>query len=332
MKIGIVGNSGHGVTIQEQLKHPQVYPLEVCGCCPGFPEEAMGGIRKILMEKEGTPHFDSFLEMLEVAKPDLVVIDGKFCDHAPMAVQALRQGIHVYLDKPVATTLEQLMDLKTACEQSTAQIGAMFTTRYEAPFFTAKQYIEQGIIGKIRLIQAQKSYKLGQRPEFFKSRQEFGGLTPWVSIHMIDLILWLTGQPCRTVYSSHSALENRGYGELEMISLCQMELEGEILASVNTDYYRPNGAPTHGDDRIRIVGTKGILEIRDNTLFLLDDTHCQAMELVSPPDLFGDFLLRIRDALPMDGLDGLYSTYVSLMLRQSADDKRILSLTEGRSV
>lgn len=322
MKIAIVGNSGHGITIQKQLEHPQVFPLEVCGLCAGFQQETPGGIQQILQEKkEEIPHFSAYNEMLDIANPELVVIDGKFCDHAPMAMEALRRGIHVYMDKPVAVTFEQLSQLKCVLAQSSAKMGAMLTARYEAPYYTARELICRGTIGRIRLIQAQKSYRLGERPEFFKRREQMGGLIPWVSIHMIDMILWLTGKKCHRVYASHNNLDNNGYEDLEMVSICQMELEDGILASVNSDYYRPQAAPTHGDDRIRIVGTKGILEIRDEKLGLMTDSLAENVDLLLPPDLFGDFLLRIKNNLPLDGLDGLYSTYVSLMLRQSADDR-----------
>ena len=43
-----------------------------------------------------------------------------------------------------------------------------------------------------------------------------------------------------------------------MTAITLMELEEDILAHVNTDYYRPQGASSHGDDRLRIVGTSEI--------------------------------------------------------------------------
>lgn len=330
MRVCIVGGSGHSHTILHQLDQPEVFPLEVCGCCQGFPGEELGGALKTLFQRKmEILQFASYGEMLDRADPELVVVDGLFAHHGSMAAKALNRGLHVYLEKPAATTLEELSLLRQAAERSTARLGAMFTMRYEAPYYTAKRLIEQGVIGRIRLIQAQKSYRLGQRPAFFADRQQFGGLIPWVSIHMIDMILWLTGKKCRRAYASQDASNNRGNGDLEMIALCSMELEDHILASVTTDYYRPEGAPTHGDDRIRIVGTEGILEVIGGTLTLTNGEGCREVALDTPPDLFGDFLRHIRDALPtrgVGGLDGLYSSYVSLVLRQSADERRIVEL------
>lgn len=332
MRVCMIGGSGHSHTILGQLDHPDIFPLEICGCCRGFEGEALGGAMKTLLQDRGMdiPQFSSYGEMLDRADPELVVVDGLFAHHGPMSVEALNRGIHVYAEKPVATTLKGLSLLRRAAERGNARLGAMLTTRYEAPFYTARKLIREGAIGRIRLVQAQKSYRLGQRPAFFGDRQQFGGLIPWVSIHMIDMILWLTGKKCKRVYASHNADDNRGNGDLEMVALCSMELEDHILASVTTDYYRPDDAPTHGDDRIRIVGTEGILEIMKDTLTLIDGEGCREMPLDTPPDLFGDFLRHIRDELPtggVGGLDGLYSSYVSLMLRQSADEGRLFDLS-----
>ncbi|MGI5893609.1 MAG: Gfo/Idh/MocA family protein [Candidatus Merdivicinus sp.] len=330
MRICIIGTSGHSQTILPQLDSPEVFPLTICGYCKGFDGERTSGLEQKLFvdRKMQIPRFDSYLEMFDQTKPDLAVIDGMFCDHAKMAIEALKRGIHVYMDKPVATTLEDLEALRKAAAESSAKLGAMFTTRYEPAYYTARQLIREGVIGQVRLINAQKSYRLGKRPEFFSHRDQFGGLTPWVSIHMLDMILWLTGKKCRSVFSRHNSACNYGNGDLEMISLCNLELEDDILASVNTDYYRPAAAPTHGDDRIRIVGTDGILEIIDEKLSIIDANGPRMIDPLPTPDLFGEFLRRIQQNLPADDGDGLYSTYICLKLRDSADQGIALSLED----
>jgi predicted dehydrogenase len=54
--------------------------------------------------------------------------------------------------------------------------------------------IKQGSIGKVRLMNSQKSYKLGSRSEFYKHRQTYGGTIPWVGSHAIDWMYWLSGR------------------------------------------------------------------------------------------------------------------------------------------
>lgn len=321
MKICIAGNSGHGLAILNQLDHPTEMPLELCGYCPGFPGENLQTLEAELLIKRGLsiPRFSTLDEMLEQAQPELVVIDGRFGEHTQQAITALEKGIHVFVDKPVATSLEDLQRLQKVQSASQASLFAIFTTRYEAPYCTAYRLIRENKIGTLRMLTGQKSYRLGNRADFYKDRKQFGGLTPWVSIHMLDTILWLTGKKCRSIYSLHDNHENRNHGDLEMVSLCTMELEDHILASVNTDYYRPAAAPTHGDDRLRIVGTCGILEIMNGKLTMIGENGVQEIPLDCPPDVFGDCLRQIQSGTGQFCSDGIYSTYISLKARDCAD-------------
>ena len=176
---------------------------------------------------------------------------------------------------------------------------------------------------------SQKSYPFGRRPEFYKQRETFGGIIPWVSIHAIDWMLWIADRKCLAVSGYQSRTANRGYGEMEVNAVSLMQLEDDIIADVHADFLRPAGAKTHGDDRLRIVGTEGILEVRDEQVYLLDADHdgTEPIVLTPPPrTLFEDFVHTIRGG--SGGLitpeSSLYSTYVALKCREAAD-----SPTEG---
>lgn len=324
MNICMLGNSGHGLTILPELdRRPE---LKVTGFCEDYPGASCKAFRREILEKRKhtVNWYTSYEQMLDQEQPDLVVIDGIYGDHGGMTMEALKRGIHVFVDKPVAASLEQLKELKEVVRSSEARLFAMLTMRYEAPYYTARRLIEEGVIGRIRMLNGQKSYKLGKRPRFFKDREQFVGITPWISIHMIDLILWITRKRCLTVFSKQDNHDNHGYGDLEMISLCNMELENHILASVNSDYYRPQTAPTHGDDRLRIVGTEGILEVLDGRLTLIDKDKVSEVPLLTPPDLFADCLRMIENKDDGQNMDGIESTRISLLCRQSADQGGVL--------
>ena len=46
--------------------------------------------------------------MIDAYHPDVLVVDGLFCDHEEMTLYALASNIHVYCDKPLALTLTGL--------------------------------------------------------------------------------------------------------------------------------------------------------------------------------------------------------------------------------
>ena len=62
------------------------------------------------------------------------------------------------------------------------------------------------------------------------------------------------------------------------------------------DYLRPNNAPTHDDDRLRVVGTKGIIEVINNKVLLIVDDipGVREVPLEQEGSIFLDFLKRVR--------------------------------------
>ena len=57
------------------------------------------------------------------------------------------------------------------------------------------------------------------------------------------------------------------------------------------DYLRPGAAPTHGDDRVRIAGTAGVLEVMDGKSILIDSNGKQEIAVPEPErEIFSDFV------------------------------------------
>ena len=66
---------------------------------------------------------------------------------------------------------------------------------HSAIFQAAREAVQQGAIGEPILISSQKSYKYGaKRPWFYKERRTYGGTIPWVGIHALDYMKWVSGQ------------------------------------------------------------------------------------------------------------------------------------------
>ena len=98
-------------------------------------------------------------------------------------------------------------------------------------------------------------------------------------------------------------------------ALCQLQLEGGILASVSADFFRPEGAPTHDDDRIRIVGTKGVLEYMDGKVTLLNAQGSTQLPLEEGEDVFRLFL----EDSGITEQDSFYVTELALNLNEAAE-------------
>jgi predicted dehydrogenase len=180
----------------------------------------------------------------------------------------------------------------------------------------------------VRLINARKSYKLGIRPAYYRERSTYGGTIPWVGSHAIDWIMHLAGSRFASVYATHSDAGNQGNGTMERSALCHFTLDGDIFASASIDVFRPTGAPTHGDDWARVVGTAGVLEIRPDSLSLITDSAGPTdVPLPAAKTLVQDFVDHIdgRSRALIDAESTLALTDACLRARQSADERRVVT-------
>jgi predicted dehydrogenase len=327
MKVVIIGCSGHYSYALEDIKNDR--DASVAGIAPGSEGEDMSAVYQEVCNLGYTPRlFDDYISMLDEVKPDIAVINCFFGHHARVTMQVLKREIHAFVEKPVATTFEELEELKDSYSRSGAHLAAMFGIRYYPHFYTAWNMVRDGTVGQIRLMNAQKSYKLGRRNEFYKIRSTYGGTIPWVGSHAIDWLYWFSGEKFESVFASHSARYNRGHGELEVSALCHFTLSNQVFGSVSIDYLRPQKAPTHDDDRLRVVGTKGILEVRNGKVFLMNDEidGIREIPLQSKRSMFLEFIEQVRGQgeCLISAQDSFYVTEACLKARQSADEEKAI--------
>lgn len=311
MKICYVGNCGHTWQAHDVLKARDGVIL--CGVAPGSAHEGM--TRSF---DPSVPFYASYMEMLDTVRPDLCVVSPVFGKTGEVILACAARGIDVFAEKPVATTLDELDTVETAVKKSGIRFCAMHYLRYKPAFYHAARLVRDGAVGDVRLLTAQKSYKFGTRPEWYYDRTLYGGTIPWVGVHAIDWIWAFSGKRFLSV-SAGSA------GNPEMTALCQFELEGGAMASINLDYYRPVGAPTHDDDRIRCVGTQGVIEVAKERITLIDKDGAREIEAPPAPELLTSFL-EGEDVILADEI--FYLTRVALVARDAADCGKKLKIED----
>jgi len=327
MKICIIGSTGHYGIALNGIKDDK--DTTIPGIAPGsFGEDMSFLYERLRKENPSLQLFDNYCNMLDKIKPDIAVVCCYFADQSKIAGDALKRGIHVFMDKPVATTMKDLEILKSIYNESNAHLAAMLEIRSTPWFLTAHRYVKEGSIGKIRLMNAQKSYKLGIRGEHYRKRGIYGGTIPWVGSHAIDWLSWISSEKFLSVYASHSNLYNQGHGDLEASALCHFIMTNEIFASVSIDYLQPKTAKRHDDDRIRIVGTEGVIEVRDQKVYLTNASTVgvQELSLLEGGNIFESFLKQVKGdgKCMVSAEESFYNTEACLMARMSADENKLV--------
>lgn len=325
MKIVQIGGAGHASLAYNSIKRRG---LDISALAPGNAGETAEGTASTLSSLKrlgfSPKRYSDWREMLESEKPDIVIVNPWFNNIAECSIYALERNINVFSEKPLASSLEELNRLIKALERSKAELAGMFNTRGEPSFLTAKKAVEDGLIGEIRMMDSRKSYKLGVRPAFYSSEKTYCGILPWVAIHAIDWMKWLSGEEYVSVSAAHSSRANGGNGDMDITSAALFKMTNDVIATVTADMFRPSSAKTHGDDRVRLVGTAGIIEITDGEVSLLSDGSGgrTVLQNLPPRDIFDEFLESLSDseagAYSQLTSDEIESTRWALLARDSA--------------
>lgn len=318
MNYVIIGNSGHFSQVLEAMRAGQVGAP--CAAAPGSAGEDV----RALAEKCGCRLYADWRHMLNEEGPELAVVNPWFADTAGISVECLKRGIHVYSEKPVATEPEALDALRRAYEESPAALGCMLNLSCCAWYRALSGAIEGGEIGEVRLIHGQKSYRMGQRGAVYQRRETYGGTIPWVGIHAVDWVLRLGGK-CEWVAAAHTTAANRGNGDMETTCAVLLQMENGVIGTVECDFLRPTGSARHDDDRLRVTGTRGMLEAVDGRVYLENESPRRELALPEGENPFARFVNAIgtplADALAREAFE---DTRVCLLARRAADEGTIV--------
>jgi predicted dehydrogenase len=321
MLIGFIGGCGHHYL--RELVERKVVSAAVCG--DGYDDPAAQAFANRLI---GSHYYETVEGMLDVARPQVISVGSVFGYIGDFVATALEHNLPTVSDKPIAATQQQLDRIRALCTPGRRLITE-FDARARREFRAARKAVQEGLIGTVVLATSQKSYRWGSRPAWYADRTSYGSTLLWVASHGIDFIRFVTGKKFIAVTARQSNLvrpEFRAPGSAhgaEDHAVCMYDLEGGGVGVAHADYLRPDAAPTHGDDRLRVAGSKGVVEIRDGRCILI--THADGphdiTETVPAVDLAADLLAAVHgeSADLFSTAESLAMADILLKSREAAD-------------
>ncbi|MCQ6563226.1 Gfo/Idh/MocA family protein [Paenibacillus mendelii] len=154
-------------------------------------------LRQELRDKNDDIHYYSTPEeMLDSGAVDGVFIGTRCSLHTPMALKVLRTGLPLYLEKPVATNMEDLYRLKAGYEASQSGVVVSFPLRLTTIVQLVQEIVASGKIGTIEHVQAVNNVPYGNVyfQSWYRDEQETGGLFLQKATHDFDYINAILGQ------------------------------------------------------------------------------------------------------------------------------------------
>ncbi|MGE4488714.1 MAG: Gfo/Idh/MocA family protein [Kiritimatiellales bacterium] len=326
-KIICIGGWSHFFEVFQCLENYS--GAQLCGAAPAYDGEDMSMLVHHPMMKD-VPMFGTLEEMLKEVTANIAIVSSQPGYIASAIIRAAEAGLDIITEKPVGATLDENRAIADAIAKNSVRLMAIFSMRANPVFQTARRLCREGVIGKAVLVNARKSYKYGDekaRPEWFGKREIYSGTFPWIGIHALDMIRFITGLAPVCVAALQRNQTHLTRPDCEDTCCGIFELAGGAQATASIDYFRPMSSETHGDDWIRIVGTEGIIEARANenkVTLLKNNTSPETVPLDEPESLFIPFI-EGRDGLT-NTADALELTRAVLYARQAADEKKWMEI------
>jgi predicted dehydrogenase len=189
-------------------------------------------------------------------------------------------------------------------------------------------------VGEPLLSFSQKSYRWGNdRPDFYRDRTRFPGIAPWVGIHALDWLHWILGDVFVSVQGREGTTARPDYPACPSQAAYILTAASGGLAAVTLDYLRPEAASSHSDERLRIAGTRGVVEtsLLDGKAMLTgNDGPARMLPPEKPADLFTRFARSLlgQGPPPLSLPEAFRITEIALKARESAERGQTISLKE----
>jgi predicted dehydrogenase len=162
IKMGLIGSGWYGmVDVQAAFKVGGVEMAAICDVDSQHLEESAAKIESIQGKRPLT--FKHHEDLLRVEELEAVIIATPPHWHALQFIAALRRGLDVYCEKPLAYDIREGRAMVEAARQSGRVVQIGFQRRQSPAIRQVRQYLEEGKAGRIVQVEAQINYQAGMR-------------------------------------------------------------------------------------------------------------------------------------------------------------------------
>lgn len=203
-KVIIIGAGGRGIGYAKIMKEmPEKY--QIVGVADPIKErrEFVGKMHGLTDEA----YYDSWEEILSQPKMADIAFIGTMDDmHYEPAMKAIEMGYDLLLEKPVAQTVQECIDIAQAAERKGVKVLVCHVLRYTPFFKKVKQLVMDDVIGEVQsVIQVEAVGNEHQSHSYVRGdwhRED--ETTPMLlakCCHDLDIIQWIVDKPCEKVSS-----------------------------------------------------------------------------------------------------------------------------------
>ncbi len=255
IRMGIVGAGTWGETHAAIYKeHLLAEPVAICDM-----NEARA--RAIAEKYDIKKVYTDYREMAEDEEIDAVAIVTPDFAHADIAVTMANAGKDLLIEKPIATTMEDIKRICDAVEKNGVRCMVDLHNRWSVPFNKAKQEVQSGKLGEpytayIRL----NDVKWVATDMLSWAAQS--SILWFLGSHSMDTLRWIFDDEVKRVYSvkKEGLLKKMGVDTPDLY-LTTLEFEKGGVAQMENGWVTPNGNGNINDFKCTILCTEGMINM-----------------------------------------------------------------------
>lgn len=267
-------------------------------------------------EKFGVAGYTDYEDLLK-CDLDAVTIAVPTTLHEKVALSALKKGIHVLVEKPIASTVEEGEKIIRAAGKEGLKLMVGHLTRFEPTIVKLKDMIDKGDLGRLVSLSC-------KRVGPYHPRIRDVGIIIDLGVHDIDVISYLYQEHAQKVV----AVAGRTIHTFEDYASILLAFGSNRSGLIDTNWLSP-----HKVRRLTAVGTKSIVEVDylENTLRNYDSEWIRDAKIEYTEPLRAEleaFVSCVREDtdVPITGEEGLYTLKVALAAIKSYQEGREVSL------
>ncbi|WP_235890569.1 Gfo/Idh/MocA family protein [Martelella alba] len=262
------------------------------------------------------PRSDAVDRILEDPAIGLIISAAIPDQRVDIAIAAMRHGKDVLLDKPAATTVEDLERLKAVQKQTGRIVSVRYSEHLESrATIRAGELVRDGAIGSLVHMSGFGPHRLRRptRDPWFFDRNAYGGILVDLASHQTEQFLFFTDSLNAEILSA--TVQNRtNPADPGLQDFGDIHMQNAVATGyARVDWLTPDGLPVWGDGRTFLVGTEGYIELRKHIditgrpgkdhLFLSDRSEtryidCSDVAISYGRDLMADISNRTETAMP----------------------------------
>ena len=199
----------------------------------------------------GIPTFSHIEDLLSGSRPDVVSIATPDHIHAEPAIGAARAGCHVFVEKPMAMTLDEARAMASAARDASRYMAVDYNRRFGFAYRKALSLIKEGAIGAVKQIALNVSDGI---PASARDRGPHAILYLLLS-HHIDLLRMVGGE----IKDVHAAMSENESGQVDTVS-ASFRHENGALSQLSGAWLAGQGRT---EEQMTITGTSGVIIVDD---------------------------------------------------------------------